>query len=79
MTKAWAEQLVLSYNGSCHTHGTGTLWTCAVRPPGIYGPGEQRHLPRILGHARWVGCSRLVCVIAVTYGTYNANVYVACV
>ena len=25
-----------------------TLRTCAVRPCGIYGPGEARHLPRFL-------------------------------
>lgn len=24
------------------------LYTCAVRPAAIYGPGEERHLPRIL-------------------------------
>ncbi|KXZ47500.1 hypothetical protein GPECTOR_35g938 [Gonium pectorale] len=28
------------------------LRTCAVRPPGIYGPAEQRHTPRILAYAR---------------------------
>uniref|UniRef100_A0A8C3I535 Short chain dehydrogenase/reductase family 42E, member 2 n=1 Tax=Chrysemys picta bellii TaxID=8478 RepID=A0A8C3I535_CHRPI len=24
------------------------LRTCVLRPPGIYGPGEQRHLPRVV-------------------------------
>jgi nucleoside-diphosphate-sugar epimerase len=24
------------------------LYTCAVRPAAIYGPGEERHLPRIV-------------------------------
>ncbi|KAL6748674.1 3-beta hydroxysteroid dehydrogenase/isomerase family-domain-containing protein [Haematococcus lacustris] len=32
--------------------GCGVLRCCAVRPPGIYGPGEQRHLPRILHHVK---------------------------
>lgn len=32
-------------NGAC-------LYTCAVRPAAIYGPGEERHLPRILGLAK---------------------------
>lgn len=27
--------------------GGGTLRTCVLRPPGIYGPEEQRHLPRV--------------------------------
>ncbi|KAH0631931.1 hypothetical protein JD844_019835 [Phrynosoma platyrhinos] len=27
--------------------GGGKLYTCALRPPGIYGPEEQRHLPRL--------------------------------
>ena len=31
--------------------GGKTLHTCAIRPAGIYGEGEQRHLPRIVvGH-----------------------------
>ena len=28
------------------------LQTCAIRPGGIYGPGECRHLPRIVGMVR---------------------------
>lgn len=28
--------------------GGGTLRTCVLRPPGIYGPEEQRHLPRVV-------------------------------
>lgn len=28
-------------NGEC-------LYTCAIRPAAIYGPGEERHLPRII-------------------------------
>uniref|UniRef100_A0A8C7TNM9 Short chain dehydrogenase/reductase family 42E, member 1 n=1 Tax=Oncorhynchus mykiss TaxID=8022 RepID=A0A8C7TNM9_ONCMY len=30
--------------------GTGVLRACALHPAGIYGPGEQRHLPRIVGY-----------------------------
>ena len=40
--------LVLLYrdkNGEC-------LYTCAVRPAAIYGPGEERHLPRIINLAK---------------------------
>lgn len=33
--------------------GNGVLRTCAIRPAAIYGPGEGRHLPRILNYARW--------------------------
>ena len=32
-------------NGEC-------LYTCAVRPAAIYGPGEERHLPRIINLAK---------------------------
>ena len=28
------------------------LYTCAIRPAAIYGPGEERHLPRILSLAK---------------------------
>lgn len=28
------------------------LSTCAIRPGGIYGDGEERHFPRILNHVR---------------------------
>ncbi len=27
---------------------TGKMNTCALRLAGVYGPGEQRHLPRIV-------------------------------
>lgn len=30
-----------------HVLGGGILHTCVLRPPGIYGPEEQRHLPRL--------------------------------
>ncbi|XP_044289600.1 putative short-chain dehydrogenase/reductase family 42E member 2 [Varanus komodoensis] len=45
-TKSIAEQMVLAANGS-FLAGGGKLYTCALRPPGIYGPEEQRHLPRL--------------------------------
>ncbi|NXP29482.1 D42E1 reductase, partial [Scytalopus superciliaris] len=45
-TKSIAEQMVLAANGT-PLAGGGTLHTCVIRPPGIYGPDEQRHLPRL--------------------------------
>ncbi|NWR63467.1 D42E1 reductase, partial [Bucorvus abyssinicus] len=45
-TKSIAEQMVLAANGT-PLAGGGTLHTCVLRPPGIYGPEEQRHLPRL--------------------------------
>lgn len=47
-TKSLAEMRVLKANGSALADGRGVLRTCALRPAGIYGPGEQRHLPRIV-------------------------------
>lgn len=49
-TKALAEMRVLDANGTDLAEGQGVLRTCAVRPAGIYGPGEQRHLPRIVSY-----------------------------
>uniref|UniRef100_A0A665V2Y2 Short chain dehydrogenase/reductase family 42E, member 2 n=1 Tax=Echeneis naucrates TaxID=173247 RepID=A0A665V2Y2_ECHNA len=43
-TKAIAEQMVLSANG-CSLKGL--LQTCVLRPCGIYGPEERRHLHRV--------------------------------
>uniref|UniRef100_A0A3B4ZTI9 Putative short-chain dehydrogenase/reductase family 42E member 2 n=1 Tax=Stegastes partitus TaxID=144197 RepID=A0A3B4ZTI9_9TELE len=45
-TKAIAEQMVLSANG-CSLKG-GLLRTCVLRPCGIYGPEERRHLHRVM-------------------------------
>uniref|UniRef100_A0A8D0ETA5 Short chain dehydrogenase/reductase family 42E, member 2 n=1 Tax=Strix occidentalis caurina TaxID=311401 RepID=A0A8D0ETA5_STROC len=45
-TKSIAEQMVLAANGT-PLAGGGMLYTCVLRPPGIYGPEEQRHLPRL--------------------------------
>lgn len=49
-TKSLAEMAVLKANGTVLKEGSGLLRTCALRPAGIYGPGEQRHLPRIVGY-----------------------------
>ena len=45
-TKANAEMEILSANNS--GVGDKVLRTCAIRLAGVYGPGEQRHLPRIV-------------------------------
>ncbi|XP_067859172.1 putative short-chain dehydrogenase/reductase family 42E member 2 [Heptranchias perlo] len=45
-TKAIADQMVLAADG-VPLKGGNTLRTCVLRPPGIYGPQEQRHLPRV--------------------------------
>ena len=47
-TKTLAEKLVLAYNGTPTEDGS-PLVTCALRPAAIYGPGETRHFPRIVG------------------------------
>lgn len=49
-TKSIAEMQVLKANNSALNNSTGVLRTCALRPAGIYGPGEQRHLPRIVSY-----------------------------
>ncbi|XP_040837963.1 short-chain dehydrogenase/reductase family 42E member 1 [Ochotona curzoniae] len=49
-TKSIAEKKVLEANGTALEGGKGILRTCALRPAGIYGPGEQRHLPRIVSY-----------------------------
>ncbi|XP_054463794.1 putative short-chain dehydrogenase/reductase family 42E member 2 [Anoplopoma fimbria] len=46
-TKATAEQMVLSANGRS-LKGGGLLRTCILRPCGIYGPEERRHLHRVM-------------------------------
>ncbi|CAM6123223.1 unnamed protein product [Calypogeia fissa] len=47
-SKALAEQLVLKYNNRPLKNKGRRLYTCALRPAAIYGPGEERHFPRIL-------------------------------
>lgn len=49
-TKSVAETRVLKANGTPLAGKGGVLQTCALRPAGIYGPGEERHLPRIVGY-----------------------------
>ncbi|KAM7423719.1 hypothetical protein PAMA_000200 [Pampus argenteus] len=49
-TKSLAEMAVIKANGAALKDGSGVLRTCALRPAGIYGPGEQRHLPRIVSY-----------------------------
>ncbi|XP_053465427.1 short-chain dehydrogenase/reductase family 42E member 1 isoform X2 [Nycticebus coucang] len=49
-TKSIAEKKVLEANGTALERGEDVLRTCALRPAGIYGPGEQRHLPRIVSY-----------------------------
>ncbi|GJW79280.1 short-chain dehydrogenase/reductase family protein 42E member 1 [Tanacetum coccineum] len=52
-SKSIAEQLVLKSNGRPLKDKNGEcLYTCAVRPAAIYGPGEERHLPRIINLAK---------------------------
>ncbi|XP_036408031.1 putative short-chain dehydrogenase/reductase family 42E member 2 [Megalops cyprinoides] len=46
-TKAIAEGLVLAANGRTLRDG-GCLRTCVLRPSGIYGPEERRHLHRVM-------------------------------
>eukprot|EP00731_Ephydatia_muelleri_P029296 Em0020g940a len=48
-TKSIAEQEVLRSNGR-EVEGGKALRTCAIRCAGIYGEGEQRHLPRIVSY-----------------------------
>ncbi|XP_071976693.1 putative short-chain dehydrogenase/reductase family 42E member 2 isoform X2 [Engystomops pustulosus] len=49
-TKAIADQMILEANES-PLKGGGKLLTCVLRPPGIYGPDEKRHLPRLVANA----------------------------
>ncbi|XP_019057172.1 PREDICTED: short-chain dehydrogenase/reductase family 42E member 1-like [Tarenaya hassleriana] len=51
-SKSIAEQLVLKSNGRPFKNGGKSLYTCAIRPAAIYGPGEERHLPRIISLAK---------------------------
>ncbi|KAK0132979.1 Short-chain dehydrogenase/reductase family 42E member 1 [Merluccius polli] len=54
-TKSLAEMAVMRADGTALEGGGGgggggVLRTCALRPAGIYGPGERRHLPRVVGY-----------------------------
>ncbi|KAI4896398.1 hypothetical protein NFI96_017128 [Prochilodus magdalenae] len=46
-TKAIADRMVLAANGRS-LKGGGLLRTCSLRPSGIYGPEERRHLHRVM-------------------------------
>uniref|UniRef100_A0A4W4GGB9 Short chain dehydrogenase/reductase family 42E, member 2 n=1 Tax=Electrophorus electricus TaxID=8005 RepID=A0A4W4GGB9_ELEEL len=46
-TKAVAEHMVIAANGRS-LKGGGLLRTCVLRPSGIYGPEERRHLHRVM-------------------------------
>ncbi|KPP64741.1 putative short-chain dehydrogenase/reductase family 42E member 2, partial [Scleropages formosus] len=46
-TKAIAERMVLEANG-CPLKGGSLLQACVLRPSGIYGPEERRHLHRVM-------------------------------
>ncbi|KAL3877516.1 hypothetical protein ACJMK2_035213 [Sinanodonta woodiana] len=48
-TKSIAEQMVLAASGQ-NTLDGHKLHTCALRLAGVYGPGEQRHQPRIVSY-----------------------------
>lgn len=44
-------QREMSYTGNsllCRNNIGKCLYTCTIRPAAIYGPGEERHLPRIV-------------------------------
>ncbi|KAI3921922.1 hypothetical protein MKX01_005611 [Papaver californicum] len=51
-SKSVAEQLVLKSNGRASKKNGTRLYTCVIRPAAIYGPGEERHLPRIISLAK---------------------------
>ncbi|OVA00677.1 3-beta hydroxysteroid dehydrogenase/isomerase [Macleaya cordata] len=51
-SKSVAEQLVLKNNARVSKKNGNRLYTCVVRPAAIYGPGEERHLPRIVSLAK---------------------------
>uniref|UniRef100_A0A4W5QNB1 Short chain dehydrogenase/reductase family 42E, member 2 n=1 Tax=Hucho hucho TaxID=62062 RepID=A0A4W5QNB1_9TELE len=46
-TKSISDQMVLTANGRS-LKGGGLLRTCVLRPSGIYGPEERRHLHRVM-------------------------------
>lgn len=54
LTKSIAEQMVILSNDKV-TKSCAQLKTCVLRMAGIFGPGEERHLPRIMNLARYGG------------------------
>ncbi|XP_031561297.1 short-chain dehydrogenase/reductase family 42E member 1-like [Actinia tenebrosa] len=65
-TKSIAEQSILKANNTKLRDGN-ILRTTALRPAGIYGEGEQRHLPRIVSYIKKG-------LFAFTYGSKNSLV-----
>lgn len=63
-SKAEAEKLVLRANGS-------GLYTCAIRPGGIYGPGERQHLGRLVDELK---AGKLI--LRLGSGTKADNIYI---
>jgi nucleoside-diphosphate-sugar epimerase len=44
---------VICFVSSLYRKNNGKrLYTCAIRPAAIYGPGEERHFPRIVSFAK---------------------------
>eukprot|EP00249_Psilotum_nudum_P009303 c21842_g1_i1 orf=186-1661(+) len=60
-SKSLAEQLVLKSNARPLKGRTQRkLYTCAIRPAYVYGPGEEHHVPRILSLVQRVPLSFVV-------------------
>ncbi|CAG5127976.1 unnamed protein product [Candidula unifasciata] len=65
-TKMLAEQKVLATNGQQTAQGK-TFRCCVLRLAGVYGPGEQRHIPRIVSYLEQG-------LVKVTYGCKDSRV-----
>lgn len=65
-TKMLAEKRVLGANGQQTVDGS-TLRCCALRLAGVYGPGEQRHIPRIVSYLEQG-------LVVMTYGSRDSLV-----
>lgn len=65
-TKMLAERKVLAANGE-RTKDGSTLRCCALRLAGVYGPGELRHIPRIVSYLEKG-------LVVVTYGARDSLV-----
>lgn len=66
-TKSIAEMTVLEANGLPVGGNNTVLQSCALRLAGVYGPGEERHLPRIVSYVQKG-------LFAFTYGAENSLV-----
>ncbi|RUS85401.1 hypothetical protein EGW08_006844 [Elysia chlorotica] len=65
-TKMLAERKVLSSEGQLTRSGR-TLRVCVLRLAGVYGPGELRHIPRIVSYLEQG-------LVKVTYGSRDSKV-----